>query len=208
MTDDTDNRENDDRDSGNSYSPDLAGLATAVDTMESVSVDKAQLAKMARLSAKVNQQYAAALADFDFSKIDKAAAIAVNEDVFRAIENIDQTAVTDMYRVVEAAQQIEQTGGDKSKTVEGTETADSVENTFYDLIGTYISNSDEDVSDGVQGASSTLQSSIGVQEKREAFADLFKRADERTKQLLVTLTWVSIQVVIAMLFAEAHEQDT
>ena len=206
--DNDENETQDDEEIQNPLNEFNQNLGATLQALDQINNDYSKLFSALDQYQDINRKVNRALLAIDFDQFDRALATAVNPKLFRQVEALEQTAVLDMYKVVAATRKVEaETAEEEGIDEVELEVADSVESTYYDLIATYVSNAGDSFPSGVHRAADSILSSDQVQEKRDYAVDLFQRADEQTRAILVSVTWMCIQVIFTMFLADSSSED-
>ncbi|UVE50776.1 hypothetical protein KU306_02480 [Haloferax larsenii] len=207
MSDEADDGRDDKED--DSFRQPTQDLDSAIKTLSQINTNTRKLYEAIDKYQEIDRKLTQVFSSLDFSNLEQAAAISINPKLFRQVESLNQTAVLDMYKVVAATRDVEAATAEEEDLEDGDlEVADNVEATYYDLLATYVSNYSGNISSGVRSAADSILSSDKIQEKRDSVAELFHRADEQTIEMLVSVTWMCIQIIVVLMLGRVGSEDS
>ncbi|WP_440767385.1 hypothetical protein [Natronorubrum sp. DTA7] len=151
-----------------------------------------------------------------FDAANRAIARSINPEIFDIYKDIEESSILNLYEVVAAINQIEAEEeveaveeGDEERAEEIREVSVSngIEKNTYNFVATYILNGGDAFSETTTKGAERILLSDPVWEKRQAFTELVRTADQQTRVVVEMITHVALTFLVFLFLPSSDSED-
>ncbi|WP_436347396.1 hypothetical protein [Natronorubrum sp. FCH18a] len=151
-----------------------------------------------------------------FDAANRAIARSINPEIFDIYKDVEESPILDLYEVVAAINQVEaeevveaveEGDEEKAQEIRGSSASDGIEKNTYNFVATYILNGRDAFSETATETAERILLADSVWEKRQAFTDLVRTADQQTRVVLGMITHVALTFLVLMFLPSSGSEE-